>query len=338
VLAGAKAYQQIKQNGLKPSDFSALLGASGGPKWFVLYGLDRYLAGEFFQQHPGQIQLLGSSAGAWRFGCYAQTDPVAAIDRFAQAYSTLCYPKDAGVDLITSISAEVMEAIFPDPQRVQQVLANSRFQLNFIVARQRQAYQPSARQQLKQLLLAAGANMLNPKLLEKFYQRVLFSTIPDNGLLQGVEHELQQLTTDNLKPALMASGSIPMVMHPVLNPPGLPEGAYLDGGILDYHISLPLQTDGLILYPHFYPYLVPGWFDKSMKWRRTRGELLSKTVLLCPSEHWVRQLKIAKIPDRKDFSRMTDAERLAYWADVLTQSHQLADDLQSGNYHLEKLR
>ncbi|WP_419570160.1 patatin-like phospholipase family protein [Rheinheimera sp.] len=338
VQAGQQAYTRISQHGLQPDDISLMLGASGGPKWFVLYGLDRYLAGEFFQGRTQPLQLLGSSAGAWRFGCLSQQDPVGAIDRFAKAYSTLCYPKDAGIDLITSISATVMDAIYPTDAEVDQVLHNPLVKLNLIVARQHQPHRPEPRQQLKQLLLAAGANLLSPRLLHRFYQRVVFSTPDQPSLFAQVPHELQTLTRQTLRPALMASGSIPLVMHPVLNPAGLPQGAYLDGGILDYHISLPLDTDGLILYPHFYPYLVPGWFDKSLKWRRSRGALLSKTVLLSPSTSWVQSLSLQKIPDRKDFSKLTDTQRLSYWAEVLEKSHQLAEDLKQGNYQLELLR
>ena len=40
--------------------------ASGGPKWFVLFGLDPYLSGEFFQRQEQQLITLGSSAMPWR--------------------------------------------------------------------------------------------------------------------------------------------------------------------------------------------------------------------------------------------------------------------------------
>lgn len=338
VQAGPDAFARLSQHGLRPDDISLMLGASGGPKWFVLYGLDRYLAGEFFQGRTQPLQLLGSSAGAWRFGCLSQQNPVEAIDRFAKAYSTLCYPKDAGIDLITSISATVMDAIYPTDAELDQVLHNPVVKLNLLVARQHQPHQPKPSQQLTHLLLAAGANLLSPKLLHKFYQRVLFSAPGQPSLFSQVPHERQTLTRETLRPALMASGSIPLVMHPVLNPAGLPQGAYLDGGILDYHISLPLDTDGLILYPHFYPYLVPGWFDKNLKWRRSRGQLLRKTVLVSPSDAWVKSLSLQKIPDRKDFSQLTDAKRLSYWAEVLEKSQQLAEDLKQGHYQLELLR
>ena len=40
IYAGPTALQQIRREGLKADQFKVLVGASGGPKWFVLYGLD----------------------------------------------------------------------------------------------------------------------------------------------------------------------------------------------------------------------------------------------------------------------------------------------------------
>ena len=43
VYAGNAALNQIKDNGFSPDLFGNLLGASGGPKWFTLFGLDKYV-------------------------------------------------------------------------------------------------------------------------------------------------------------------------------------------------------------------------------------------------------------------------------------------------------
>ncbi|HBN89859.1 MAG TPA: alpha/beta hydrolase, partial [Rheinheimera sp.] len=66
VLAGPTALAQIKQHGFNQADFNVMVGASGGPKWFCLYGLDQYLFGSFFRQRSTPLHILGSSAGAWR--------------------------------------------------------------------------------------------------------------------------------------------------------------------------------------------------------------------------------------------------------------------------------
>ncbi len=338
VLAGATAFEHVQQYGLRQQDIDLVVGASGGPKWFCLFGLDQYLFGEFFKDRTSALSLVGSSAGAWRFACVTQHNPAAATERFAKAYSSLCFPANASIDEITATSASVLDQVFPSDDAIVQVLNNPVLQLNFIAAREvkvRKSERKAA--QLRRLMLAAGANLLQPALLQKFYKRVVMQNHSNPTLLQRVPHEAYPLTLDNFKASLLASGSIPLVMHPVKDPAGLPKGLYMDGGLLDYHLPLPYQQEGLILYPHFYPYLIPGWFDKSLPWRRAKAAQMDKMILLCPSSSWVKSLPYGKIPDRKDFDKLTDTQRLEYWALVLERSKELAEDLKSGNYLLEKL-
>lgn len=68
-----------------------------------------------------------------------------------------------------------------------------------------------------------------------------------------------------LRDALLASGSIPLVLDAVTDIAGAPPGRYWDGGLVDYHLHLPYQREpDLVLYPHFADHIVPGWLDKAM--------------------------------------------------------------------------
>ena len=87
IYAGPTARAQLLEQGVTAAQFKVMVGASGGPKWFVLYGLDRYLFGDFLQRRTEPLLTLGSSAGAWRMCCLATADPVAAIERLAKLYS-----------------------------------------------------------------------------------------------------------------------------------------------------------------------------------------------------------------------------------------------------------
>ncbi len=49
IYAGPTARAQLLEQGVTAAQFNVMVGASGGPKWFVLYGLDRYLFGTFLQ-------------------------------------------------------------------------------------------------------------------------------------------------------------------------------------------------------------------------------------------------------------------------------------------------
>ncbi|MDQ7048932.1 MAG: hypothetical protein Q9M92_05070 [Enterobacterales bacterium] len=72
VYAGKTALKTLQQNGFKADLFDRMAGASGGPKWFTLFGLDKYIFGEFFKARKEPIYTLGSSAGSWRMACFAQ--------------------------------------------------------------------------------------------------------------------------------------------------------------------------------------------------------------------------------------------------------------------------
>ena len=78
IYAGDSALKTIEEKGLTPDLFTSFLGASGGPKWFTLYGLDKYIFGEFFKNQQQALNLIGSSVGAFRNACFAQKNPIAA--------------------------------------------------------------------------------------------------------------------------------------------------------------------------------------------------------------------------------------------------------------------
>lgn len=166
------------------------------------------------------------------------------------------------------------------------------------------------------------------------------------------------LTSANFNPALQASCSIPFVLQAVHNIPGAPPGAYWDGGITDYHLHLnypaaglgatkkgathaqPASVNslndleqantpsGLVLYPHFQKSVVPGWLDKSLKWRHRATHHLDTMLLLAPNPEWVKTLPNGKLPDRTDFTHYGNdlAARVKAWTTACSASQQLADE------------
>ncbi|WAM30005.1 hypothetical protein OZ403_18480 [Myxococcus sp. NMCA1] len=86
LLAGPDALRLIRERGLRGDDVDVVPGASGGPKWLVLAGLDRALFASLFQNRSRPLHLIGSSIGSWRLACVAQKDPVLALRRFEAAY------------------------------------------------------------------------------------------------------------------------------------------------------------------------------------------------------------------------------------------------------------
>ncbi|MDF1821464.1 MAG: patatin-like phospholipase family protein [Alcanivoracaceae bacterium] len=328
IRAGDEARQQLRDGPLRQQDIGMMLGASGGPKWLALYGLDRYLFGHFFRYRQTPLQVLGSSAGAWRFACFAQTDPVAATERFARGYIDAAFPRGMSVADITQASKTLLHTVMDSQQHAAEILANPVVRLNLVVARARAitaARHPGA--QMAGLALAASANALSRRLLGAFFERVIFhrdSASPFAGL-NDLPTRHVPLTGNNLHDAVLASGSIPMVLDAVENIAGAGPGRYFDGGVTDYHFDLPLPGDALVLYPHFYSHAIPGWFDKSLPWRRAGGSHYQRVVMVSPSPEWVDSLPHGKIPDRKDFARLDDDDRRRYWNRTLEHSLQLAD-------------
>ena len=65
LYAGPAALDWIRNHGLRPEHVKVMVGASGGPKWFVLYGLDRYLAASFLAARTEP--LAGTLEWRYRF-------------------------------------------------------------------------------------------------------------------------------------------------------------------------------------------------------------------------------------------------------------------------------
>ncbi len=330
VIAGPGARAHIERNGLRQEDIHVMAGASGGPKWLCLAALDEYLFGEFFAHRQQPLDLLGSSSGAWRFACFAQCDPVAASRRFRDAYHYLRFPDGAGRDEITRISRSMLDAAFPEPEQEQEVIDNEVIRLNLIVNRARGlAAGRHPWTQAAGMGLAALANAFSRRALSGFFRRVLFHTPrgrPPFYDLNDLPTGQVPLTTDNLRDALMASGSIPLVLHPVEEIAGAGTGPFYDGGITDYHFDIPFSKQGLVLYPHFYPHITPGWFDKKLPWRHPHARHYDNVVMLCPSADWVASLPHGRIPDRRDFQRLSDGERERVWGEAIGRSRELVDD------------
>lgn len=327
VYAGEQALTHLRQQGLQPKDVRVILGASGGPKWFVLTHLDRYLARDWLPaiQHP--LHLMGSSIGAWRMAAYANLNPVAAIDRLEEGYLNQRYSDNADADEITAkVNEFVDHALGDDPMNDLHPLRH----LHLVTARCKgMTASLSSRKQAFAFGSVALANAASRSLLPRHFDRVVFSSKGSQPLVEAWDqfptHEVT-LTANNLRPALQASGAIPVIIHGVETPPGAPSGVYRDGGMTDYHFDLPIKpADGLVLYPHFSNVLKPGWFDKPLPWRKVQASNYSHTLVLCPSEGFIERLPYGKIPDRKDFERLDDATRLRYWQTVIDENERLAE-------------
>lgn len=330
ILAGPTAFATLRDRGLRREDVDMLVGASGGPKWLVLSGLDRVLFDWLTPvANDSYLTLLGSSIGSWRMACLAQRDPLAALERFEAVYIEQRYSPHPEPAEITRVSRGLLDVLLGD-SGITEILGNPRVALHIITARSRGLSRGEGRgSQMAGMILAALGNIVSRRTLSWHAERAVFSTpgapLPFTPPGDFPTRQID-LSADNLAPAVLASGSIPLVLEGV-EVPDAPPGIYRDGGILDYHPHLPfVDGAGLILYPHFYPYAIPGWFDKFLPWRKADGRHFDRVVMLAPSAEFVASLPGGRIPDRKDFYRYSDAERMAAWRTVCDASRKLGEE------------
>lgn len=306
-----------------------LVGASGGPKWLAISQLDRVLIGEFFAGRAEPIVTLGSSIGSFRNMCYATRNPLAALETLEYGYVNQSYDSDRPTPVeVTAAGEKILQEVLGKTGAAE-VAANPVWRSHFVTVRGRGPLASEKKLLLAPALVASAlANAVSRRSLSAFWDRVVFHSGAQPGVVfRNLRTVNTRLTPENVCPSVLASGSIPLVMAGVPTPSGAPAGNYRDGGITDYHFDLGFRhPEGLVLYPHFFPYLVPGWFDKSFRWRWVRGGAMQNVLLLAPSPQWVEKLPFGKIPDRDDFLKLTTDERLRYWNAVIDAGKSVADD------------
>ena len=250
--------------------------------------------------------------------------------------------------------------------RIDEVLNHPRYHLHIVTSRGRHLL--GREHGVATPLGYLGAfltNTVHRKAMGAWLERVVFSSAGAALPFATTDYRTRQvgLNAGNFMQALQASCSIPFVLQAVHNIPGAPPGAYWDGGITDYHLHLaygqqledsskmiatsayPISASGkkdlkihaadiekasagIVLYPHFQHRVVPGWLDKSLKWRHKSTSALDNMVVLSPHPDWVRTLPNAKLPDRNDFTHYgTDsAARAKAWLAATQASQQLVDE------------
>lgn len=329
IHAGPKALATLQQEGFQSHLFSHFLGASGGPKWFSHYALDNYLIAEFFQHRQTPLHFIGSSAGAFRSSCFARKDPVAALENLARIYSQTRYAKGADAKQISQQTRDLINELFAE-DGASEIINNRLYQAHFVVAKcQGLGASEKTGLQLAGMFSSYLKNRLGRQHLANQSQRFIFQ--PAHSQLQvsdpfKIPTQQVTLTQENIKNALLASGSIPLVMKGIADIAGTPKGMYRDGGLIDYHFDLNFHNQGLILYPHFDAKPRAGWFDKSLT-RTPHATHYESTVMLCPSAEFIASFPYQKIPDRNDFKNLTDEERIPYWQSVMKMTRHLADEL-----------
>ncbi|MDX5372996.1 MAG: patatin-like phospholipase family protein [Pseudomonadaceae bacterium] len=343
--AGKRALARIRARGLQPADVGILPGAAGGPKGLGIQGLDLALFGDWLPRAPRQRSLIGASIGSWRFASACLPDASAGIRRLGELYTSQRYAKGVSMAEVSRSCVQLLDELLEGQDAA--VLNNPLYHLNIVVVRSHGLLRHDHRGKLGLGLSSViGNNLLSRKRLGRHFDRVILHDArqaPPLAALNDFRSHFHTLAESNLRQALLASGSIPMVMEAIRDIPGLEPGSYRDGGLLDYHLDLPYLSEDVVLYPHFTDKVVPGWFDKGLPWRRGDAECLQDVLLVAPSREYLARLPHGKLPDRSDFKRYLgdDAGRERYWRQAMAESQRLGDEfleLADGGRLAEHLR
>lgn len=341
--AGPVARATIRRHGLQPRHIRAFAGPASGPKWLVLIGIDRAIieSGLLTDTSRGtdgtRTLLVGSSAGGWRALAMACPDPVAAHRELEAAYVGQVFGRDVTPAQI-SAAYHTMLGRLMTPARTRYLLDAATVDVALHVARARgPAGSSRHRIQGASMVVAAGLNAVSARTMRLFFRRVLLHTRPQRWRAD-FDGDVVPLTEDNLLPAALSTGTIPLYMNAVRELPGAPGGRFIDGGLTDYHLNQRYTDDpeGIVLFPHFQERIVPNWFDRYHPRRTPSESVIDHVLQVYPSPDFVAGLPGGRVPNRDDFILLIDEPelRIRQWREAAAASERLGeqflDDLERG--------
>jgi len=339
---GPIAIEHIRKHGLQASDVASVPAAAGGPKGLILQGLDQWLFGEWLAGAPRNRALIGASIGAWRMAAASMPDPVQGFARLGELYCQQSYPHKPSSTYVSQVIEELLINFIGGHE--QEIVTQPTNRLHILTTKGRGLLRSPQRSfSTKAGFVAATlANIGSRSHLARHMERVVISDQRDQlpwlrTRFDAFPTEFSALSAENLKVALLASGTLPLIMDPVRHIPGAPQGTYWDGGLIDYHLALPYsrlsanKPSDLVLYPHFTDHIIPGWLDKAFSWRRAskgkNNHWLDNVLLVAPSAKFIQSLPRNKVPDRNDFffHGANNQLRIQEWQHAIGASQRLRD-------------
>ena len=177
IYAGQEARNRLRREGWQADLFSLMVGASGGPKWFVLRYLDELVFTGFLAGGSKPMELIGSSIGSWRHLCLVQDDPLKALDVLARRYCEQSYstrrPNAMEVSAVcTQMLNEICAVNDGDIKTgLSRIIDHPRYHSHVVTARGGNfTGSPHSPVLLPSLGLAALANGLHRRALAPFFQ------------------------------------------------------------------------------------------------------------------------------------------------------------------------
>lgn len=330
IRVGHQARQLILAEGLQAHHVDIIPGAAGGPKGIGIQGLDQAIFGDFLMRAPQRRTLIGSSIGSWRFASIAGHGALQGANLLGELYTHLEFHQKMNRHDVGRVCREMLHQLIHTKEH--SIVNHPDYHLTILAVKSKHIFQSDhSLSLLASILGIVASNAIARPKLKTFMQRLIAQPQAQTAFeitSEDFQTHYCDLNPHNLEDWLMASASIPIAVPAVRDIAGAPPGAYRDGGLIDYHIDLPFQSQGLVLYPHFTDRITPGWFDKMFKSRKANPENQARTVLISPSLNYLKSLPLGRLPDRKDFNLkvMDQKQRITLWKQCMSESQRLGDE------------
>jgi hypothetical protein len=333
IKAGKNIYGIIKDGGFNFDSVSTYFGPAVGPRWLIASGFDLTLLKGGFLGRSKPVQLVGASAGAFRFAAWLQPQAIESYQKLLEVYINVTYAKhDKPARSLKEIT-NVVNAYLED-DALSFALANKKYRLVVITARAR-GLVASSNTWLQKLGLATCLvfNYFSRENIYKFADRVVFynaSKPPAFCLKSQFRGTYVQMNEINFKYAVLASGAIPLVIDGVRDIYGAPRGVYRDGGLIDYHLThqFAAKENEIVLFFHHQERIIPGWLDKNITRRVPEPYTLNNVLMVLPTQSFVENLPCGKVPDRTDLvTFINDPQtRIKNWRKAVELSAPLGEE------------
>jgi len=332
IKAGRRAYELIQDGGFSLDRVTTFFAPAAGPRWLIMTGFDLALltAGLLGRKRP--VNLVGSSSGAWRFAAWVQPEAEKSYRQLMEAYIGMSFRRGDTAQSVLQQLIGVINAYLED-DAIPFALTSKQYRLAILTARARHLMASDAIWIQSSALAACFLlNALSRSRLDQFLERVVFfngPTRPRFSLHRPYQGQFVPLSRANFKQAVLASGAVPLAVAGIRDIYGAPRGVYRDGGLLDYHQTHDYaeKDDEVTLFFHYQERVIPGWFDKQLKYRKTPVDVLEHTLLVYPTDKFVERLPLGKIPDRTDFRTFVDdpGSRIRNWQEAVRHSEPLGE-------------
>jgi hypothetical protein len=333
IKAGSQIYRIIKDSGFNFDSVSTYFGPAVGPRWLIASGFDLTLLKGGFLGRSNPVNLIGSSAGAFRFAAWLQPEAIKSYNKLLDAYINIRYSKkDTPATVLDKITGIINEYLEDDA--LPFALANKKYRLVVITARARGlvAFENHWVQKLG-LITCYVFNYFNRNNIYRFAERVVFyngAKPPSFCFQPQFRGNYVQINEVNFKNAVLSSGAIPIVIAGVRDVYGAPQGVYRDGGLIDYNLThqFAAKENEIVLFFHHQERIIPGWLDKKIVRRVPDAETLSNVLMVFPSQSFIEDLPGEKVPDRTDFiTFINDQEtRIKNWRKAVELSAPLGEE------------